>query len=83
MKRVENIKQELSLIGNDDTQYDVCITGDIKIEAGFEDKILVYGHDIEDDLIYLDVFCFDCNNEFERHYKNGATIHIVRKPVNN
>lgn len=82
MKRIENIKQELSLIGNDDTQYDVYITGDLKIEAGFQDVVLVYGRGIVDDLIHLDKD-FGSTNQIEKHYENGTSIRIVRKPVNN
>lgn len=78
MKRIENIKQELSLIGNDGTMYDVYITGDLKIEAGFQDNVLVYGRGIDDDLILLDKD-FGSTNQIEKHYENGTSIRIVRK----
>lgn len=82
MKRIETIKHELSLIGNDGTLYEVHITGDLKIEAGFIDTVLVYGRDMEDNLINLNTD-FGSTNQIEKHYENGTSIRIVRKSIKN
>lgn len=81
MKRIENIKQELSLIGNDGTLYGVYITGDLKIEAGFQDNVLVYGRGIDDDLILLGKD-FGSTNQIEKQYGDGMAIRIVRRESN-
>lgn len=82
MKYANNIKQELLLVGNDNTEYEVYITGNISISAGFVDDILVYGRGIEDDLIHLDKD-FGSTDQIEKQYNNGATLRIVRRKPNN
>lgn len=81
MKYVNNIKQELLLVGNDDTEYEVYITGNICISAGFVDDILVYGRTIEDDTIHLDTD-FGGTNQIEKQYGDGMAIRIVRRESN-
>ena len=78
MKYVNNVRQELVLVGNDNTEYEVYTNGNICISAGFNDEVLVYGRGIEDDLIHLDTD-FGGTNQIEKQYKNDASIRIVRR----
>jgi hypothetical protein len=80
MKYANNIKQELLLVGNDNTEYEVYITGNISISAGFVDDILVYGRTIEDDTIHLDKD-FGSTNQIEKQYGDGMAIRIVRREL--
>lgn len=81
MKYANNIKQELLLVGNDNTEYEVYITGNICISAGFVDDILVYGRTIEDDTIHLDTD-FGVTNQIEKQYGDCMAIRIVRRESN-